>query len=184
MSLLRCYGYGRVEEREGTLTSTDALLARVRHGLRLKKQLLHRIRAKTTCNARLRGVRAGRRCLASRTRHGRCRAHGGHSRGPVSPEGRIIALANLVQFQDPEVFAAYLRRTDSPQVKRAATESYEGSDQIHGQTCRKRKPNEAVVSRTSRDAVPVDVGVRNDRASQRNLGSLGAGPVEYEEQQP
>ena len=93
-------------------------------------------------------------------------------------------MTNLRPFRDnPEKLAEYLRRTVSPQVNRVEPETCDGSDQNLGQVCRKRKSNEAAVSHPSRDAVPIDVRVQNDRATQRNLDNLAADPA-YRGKQP
>jgi len=48
-----------------------------------------------SCGARRK--RDGQPCLAKPLQNGRCKLHGGMSTGPKTPEGRVLALANLRQ---------------------------------------------------------------------------------------
>ena len=162
----------------------------------VRKKLRHRQRAQIACGARLRGERAGRRCLGTRTRLGRCRLHGGATRnsGPKTPEGRLRALQNLRPFQDAAVWAAYLERTRR-QDSSAASEGLRASREIPGQPPLVSARGSVVFeskweARADAQHVaqkPISDGetpARNDRASARNLGAPRADPADQGEQQP
>jgi hypothetical protein len=60
---------------------------------RARRRLLRKLGAGVQlCGA---GTRQGRPCIMTALRNGRCRMHGGASKGPITPEGKAKALDAL-----------------------------------------------------------------------------------------
>jgi len=78
---------GRIDE----LTKEERRALRTR--ARMQRKLANGVKL---CGAR---TRLGRPCIATAMPNGKCRLHGGLSRGPVTEAGRAKALSKLKQFQ-------------------------------------------------------------------------------------